>query len=106
MGVWTIVFIVVAAIILGGWILNARRLAKKNNNWERRSPTMFGRGGPPVDEKKPTRRGEALPAPDLRRYDQGTVACSTASVSAPVRQAVTSWYSGSATILLNASREG
>ena len=40
-----------------------------------------------------------------RRY-QGTVACRTASVSAPVRQAVTSWYSGSATIRLNASREG
>ena len=37
---------------------------------------------------------------------QGVVGWSTASVSAWVRRWVTSWYSGSATIRLNASREG
>lgn len=37
---------------------------------------------------------------------QGTVACRTASVSASVRRRVTCWYSGSATIRVNASRLG
>ena len=37
---------------------------------------------------------------------QGVVGWSTASVSAWVRRCVTSWYSGSATMRLNASREG
>jgi hypothetical protein len=38
--------------------------------------------------------------------DQGTVACRTASVSASVRRCVIRWYSGSATMLLNARRLG
>ena len=37
---------------------------------------------------------------------QGVVGWSTASVSAWVRRCVTCWYSGSATMRLNASREG
>lgn len=37
---------------------------------------------------------------------QGVVACSTASVSAAVRNAVRCWYAGSATIRLNADRSG
>ncbi len=56
-----------------------------------------GRRPRPQDPRRP---------PHRLTGHQGTVACSTASVSARVRSPVTSWYSGSATIRLNAAREG
>jgi hypothetical protein len=40
----------VIVVILLGWMANAYRLARKNKNVGRRSPTGFG-GGPDVDEQ-------------------------------------------------------
>lgn len=48
----------------------------------------------------------ALRGQSPRREPQGTVGWSTASVRAPERNAVICWYSGSATMRLNASRLG
>jgi uncharacterized membrane protein YqiK len=47
---WIVVVVVVIAVILIGWMANAYRLARKNKNVGRRSPTGFG-GGPDVDEQ-------------------------------------------------------
>src|SRR5699024_8030290 len=46
------------------------------------------------------------PGQGSRREPQGTVGCRTASLRAWVRKWVNSWYSGSATMRLNASRLG
>lgn len=51
---WTILAIVLIGGILALWVLNAVRLAKKNKNWERRSPKTIGRGGPHVDDSNRT----------------------------------------------------
>lgn len=54
--VWIVVFVVAVVLIGGFWIGNSVRLAKKNKNWERRSPTAFGSGGPDVDESNRSQR--------------------------------------------------
>jgi hypothetical protein len=48
---WIIVAVVVIAVILLAWIANAYRLAKKNDNVDRRSPTVRGSRGREVDER-------------------------------------------------------
>jgi len=48
---WIIVGVVVIAVILLAWIANAYRLAKKNRNVNRQSPTVLGGRGPEVDEQ-------------------------------------------------------
>ena len=49
--VWVIVSAVVLAVIVVGFIANAARLARKNNNLGRRSPGLLRRGGSDVDEQ-------------------------------------------------------
>jgi hypothetical protein len=46
-----IVIAVVLVLIVVGYVANAARLARKNNNLARRSPGLFGRGGAHVDEQ-------------------------------------------------------
>jgi hypothetical protein len=46
---WIVVGVVVIAVVLLAWIANAYRLAKRNRNVARRSPTILGNGGPDVD---------------------------------------------------------
>jgi hypothetical protein len=46
---WIIVAVVVIAVILLAWMGNAYRLAKKNKNVGRRSPTALAGRGPDVD---------------------------------------------------------
>jgi hypothetical protein len=41
----------VIALVVVGYIANAARLARKNNNLARRSPALLGRGGADVDEQ-------------------------------------------------------
>jgi hypothetical protein len=48
---WIVVGVVVIAVVLLAWIANAYRLAKKNRNVDRRSPTVLGNGGPEIDEQ-------------------------------------------------------
>jgi hypothetical protein len=45
-----IVIAVVIALIVVGYIANAARLARKNNNLSRRSAGLIGPGGREVDE--------------------------------------------------------
>jgi hypothetical protein len=49
-----IVIAVVLAVIVVGYIANAARLARKNNNLARRSPGLLRRGGADVDEQNRT----------------------------------------------------
>ena len=52
MSTWGVVLIVVVlAVIVLAWIGNSYRLAQKNNNVARRSPTALGSSGPEVDEQ-------------------------------------------------------
>lgn len=53
-GVWTVIAIVLIALLLVGWIANSARLARKNKNLARRSPKVFGKGGPEVGEDNRT----------------------------------------------------
>lgn len=46
-----VVIAVVLALVVVGFIGNAARLARKNNNLARRSPGLLGRGGADVDEQ-------------------------------------------------------
>jgi hypothetical protein len=46
-----IVIAVVIALVVVGYIANAARLARKNNNLARRSPGLVRRGGAEVDEQ-------------------------------------------------------
>jgi hypothetical protein len=46
-----IVIAVVLVLIVVGYVANAARLARKNNNLARRSPGLFGHGGADVDEQ-------------------------------------------------------
>jgi hypothetical protein len=49
--VTAIVIAVVLALIVVGYLANAARLARKNNNLARRSPGLTGRGGADVDDQ-------------------------------------------------------
>jgi uncharacterized membrane protein len=55
MWVWIVVAVVVLAVIAAVWIGNTVRWTKRNNNLARRSPKLFGRSGPQVDERNRTR---------------------------------------------------
>jgi membrane protein implicated in regulation of membrane protease activity len=46
-----IVIAVVLAVIVVGYVANAARLARRNNNLARRSPALIGRRGAEVDEQ-------------------------------------------------------
>jgi hypothetical protein len=46
-----LVIAVVIALVVVGYIANAARLARKNNNLARRSPGLVRRGGAEVDEQ-------------------------------------------------------
>ena len=46
-----IVIGIVLAVIVVGYLANAARLARKNNNLARRSPGLVRRGGSDVDEQ-------------------------------------------------------
>jgi hypothetical protein len=52
---WVIVAIVVIAVVAAVWIGNTVRWTKRNDNLARRSPKMFGKGGPGVDEHNRSR---------------------------------------------------
>jgi hypothetical protein len=45
MATWTIVFIVVAVLIVAVWIGNTIWWTRRNNTLGRKSPRRFGRGG-------------------------------------------------------------
>ena len=46
-----VVIAVVLAVIVVGYVANAARLARRNNNLARRSPSLTGRRGARVDEQ-------------------------------------------------------
>lgn len=52
--IWVIVAIVVIAVIAIVWVGNTIWWTKRNNNLARRSPKLFGKGGPHVDEHNRT----------------------------------------------------